>query len=73
MQHKVWWIVNLFFAAAFISGAVLILLRRADGAGHVETPASRLAALTVLGAFLLLIVIVELIVWAVMRASWKRN
>lgn len=74
MQHKVWWIVNLFFAAAFISGAVLILLRRADGAGHVETPASRLAALAVLlGAFLLLIVIVELIVWAVMRASWKRN
>ncbi|MFT9040888.1 DUF3923 family protein [Schleiferilactobacillus harbinensis] len=73
MQHKVWWIVNLFFAAAFISGTVLILLRQVDGAGHVETPGSRLAALAVLGVFLLLIVIVELIVWAVIRASRKRN
>ena len=73
MQHKVWWIVNLFFAAAFISGAVLILLRQVDGAGPVDTPGSRLAALAVLGAILLLLVIVGLIVWAVMLASRKRT
>ncbi len=73
MENRVWWIVNLFGAAAVSGGVVLLLLRQVDGAGHVETPGSRLAALAVLGAFLLLIVIVELIVWAVMRASRKRN
>ncbi|ERL66063.1 hypothetical protein L248_1155 [Schleiferilactobacillus shenzhenensis LY-73] len=51
----------------FISAAIVILRRTTDGTGHVETGASRLVALAVLGIALLLILAVELIVWLVKR------
>ncbi|KRL13293.1 hypothetical protein FD09_GL002120 [Schleiferilactobacillus perolens DSM 12744] len=72
MRHKVWWGINIFFAAVFVSGAMLIMLRQVDGAGHVETFGSRMAALGVLGAFALLIVVIEALVWFFSRPRKER-
>ena len=41
--------------------AVMILIRRVDGSGYVETGRSRLAALAVLGAAVLIVILCELI------------
>ncbi|AON64208.1 hypothetical protein CCE29_08180 [Lacticaseibacillus rhamnosus] len=59
MKHKGLWITNIVLAIAISGIGIRILMRRVDGAGHVETAASRLAALAVLVVFILIIAIVE--------------
>ena len=59
MKLKPWWLINSILGGFLFIGIVLILVRKVDGAGYTETPASRLLAIAVLVGFALLIVICE--------------
>ncbi|WP_379822461.1 DUF3923 family protein [Lacticaseibacillus paracasei] len=45
MKHKGIWLINGLLALFAVPIAVMILIRRVDGSGYVETGRSRLAAL----------------------------
>lgn len=73
MHHKVWSALNA--VGLLIVGILtwIILTRRVDGAGHVETSSSRMLALGVLGVFVGAVVIVELIALFLVRRQEKRQ
>jgi hypothetical protein len=51
----------------------MILIRRVDGSGYVETDRSRLAALAVLGAAVLIVILCELIYLLMAHAVKKAD
>lgn len=51
MRTKIWWLSNVIWLILFLSGIVLITIRRVDGAGVIQTPQTKLIALVVLGVF----------------------
>lgn len=61
MKHKGIWLINGLLALFAVPIAFMILIRRVDGSGYVETDRSRLAALAVLGAAVLIVILCELI------------
>lgn len=71
MKNKLWWIINGVLGFLIASGSIWILIRRVDGAGHVEDVGSRLLAIGMLGVLFVCIVIVELVVYFAMR--WLRR
>jgi len=68
MKDKRWWLLNGGFGIIVLLGIVLILVRQVDGAGHVETLASRLLAIAILVGFFMLIVAIEVVVHLVIKA-----
>ncbi|WP_047998652.1 DUF3923 family protein [Lactiplantibacillus herbarum] len=68
MKGKRWWLLNGGVGIIVFFGIVLILVRQVDGAGHVETPASRLLAIATLVGFFMLIVVIEVIVHLIIKA-----
>lgn len=64
---KRWWLLNGGFGIVVLLGIVLILVRQVDGAGHIETLASRLLAIAILVGFFLSIVVIELVVHVIVK------
>ncbi|MCU6429723.1 DUF3923 family protein [Lacticaseibacillus paracasei] len=71
MKHKGIWLINGLLALFAVPLAVIILIRRVDGSGHVETGRSRLAALAVLGVVVLIVILCEVIYLLIARAAKK--
>ncbi|MDC4186993.1 DUF3923 family protein [Loigolactobacillus coryniformis] len=68
MRTKIWWLSNVIWLILFLSGIVLITMRRVDGAGVIQTPQTKLIALVVLGVFGLFILLAQLLIyWLVCR------
>lgn len=68
MRTKIWWLSNVIWLILFLSGIVLITIRRVDGAGVIQTPQTKLIALVVLGVFGLFILLAQLLIyWLVCR------
>jgi len=67
MKIKRWWVLNGGLGIIVLLGVVFILVRQIDGAGHVETPASRLLAIAILVGFALFVVICEVVVHLMLK------
>jgi hypothetical protein len=72
MKHKGWWLANTILTVLFASGIYVVLVRRVDGTGHLETLQSRLLALAVLAALAFVIIIVQLIIWWLLKITARR-
>ncbi|MEN2330061.1 DUF3923 domain-containing protein [Lacticaseibacillus paracasei] len=68
MKHKGIWLINGLLALFAVPIAVMILIR-----GYVETGRSRLAALAVLGAAVLIVILCELIYLLMAHAVKKAD
>lgn len=55
MKMRIWWIVNIFWLLVFLADVIFVLVRKVDGAGIVQTPQLRIAAVGVSIAFLMFI------------------
>lgn len=67
MQHRSWRVVNVILGIVIALTVLLIMVRKVDGTGHVETLESRLMALLVLAIFVVLIVVIEWVVYLFMK------
>lgn len=73
LKSKALWLTNTILFIIIAGLAVIVLTRRVDGTGVVETPKLRLIELAILGILVLLIILVELIIHLVNRAVAKRH
>ena len=72
MKHKGIWLINGLLALFAVPIAVMILIRRVDGSGYVETGRSRLAALALPGAAEFIVILSDLISLQMSHALQKR-
>ncbi|BDR59776.1 DUF3923 family protein [Lactobacillus xylocopicola] len=63
MKQNRWQIVNAVMVIIFAILALVIWFRKYDGSGAVNTIGVKLSSLAVLGIFLLLVLVVELVVY----------
>lgn len=73
VRMKAWWFSNLIIAIIFGFMTVFLMVRRVDGAGAIQTPGAKLAALIVLGVVFLFVVLIQLMVlFGIQRRKPKR-
>ncbi|GAB5054414.1 DUF3923 family protein [Pediococcus parvulus] len=71
MWYKRWWIVNAIWIILFISCTVFVMIRKVDGSGAVQTLQNRLLSLLVLGIFLVIVFICQLIIYMFLKHNNK--
>ncbi|WP_082617812.1 DUF3923 family protein [Lactobacillus selangorensis] len=64
---KSWWVTNLIWVGALIAGVIYVEVRKVDGAGIVQTAATRQSALIGLVITFAMVVIMQLIWWLFAR------
>ncbi|KRN94181.1 DUF3923 family protein [Pediococcus stilesii] len=67
MKNKNWWIFNIVLGTVSIGLGILVLVRKVDGAGHIETVESKLIELLILLIFMGMILMIELIVHLILN------
>lgn len=71
MKMRIWWIVNIFWLLVFIADVIFVLVRKVDGAGVVQTPQLRIAAVFVSIAFLIFIALCQWLALYFIKRSEK--
>ena len=69
MKLKVWWLSNLLWLIIFSILSFVIFIRKVDGAGTIQTPATKLAAFIVLVIFFIFIVLPQLVLLLFVKRS----
>ena len=69
MKLKVWWLSNLLWLIIFSILSFVIFIRKVDGAGTIQTPATKLAAFIVLVIFFIFIVLTQLVLLLFVKRS----
>ncbi|KRN29167.1 hypothetical protein IV38_GL000045 [Lactobacillus selangorensis] len=67
LKMKSWWVTNLIWVGALIAGVIYVEVRKVDGAGIVQTAATRQSALIGLVITFAMVVIMQLIWWLFAR------
>ncbi|WP_125761490.1 DUF3923 family protein [Companilactobacillus hulinensis] len=60
-MKKIWRIINIAWIIIFVFLTILILLRKIDGTGAVQTTQARLVSLGVLAVFAIIIILCQII------------
>ena len=61
MKLKVWWLSNLIWLIIFSILSFIIFIRKVDGAGKIQTPATKLAAFILLVISFIIIILIQLV------------
>ena len=67
MKLKLWWLSNLVWLLIFGVLSFILLTRRIDGSGTVQTPKTRLVSLSVLAVFFIIILVIQLVILIFVR------
>ena len=62
MKLKLWWLSNLVWLLIFGVLSFILLTRRIDGSGAVQTPKTRLVSLSVLAVFFIIVLVIQLVI-----------
>ncbi|MDN2453715.1 DUF3923 family protein [Lactobacillus sp. UCMA15818] len=62
MKLKMWWLSNLIWLLIFGVLSFILMTRRIDGSGAVQTPKTRVVSLIVLAVFFIVVAIIQLVI-----------
>ncbi|MFT9005201.1 MAG: DUF3923 family protein [Liquorilactobacillus hordei] len=67
MRLKMWWLGNLIWLLIFGTLSFVLMTRRIDSSGAVQTPKTRLVSLGVLAVFFIIILVIQLVILIFVR------
>ncbi|MGE8203964.1 DUF3923 family protein [Heyndrickxia sp. NPDC080065] len=73
MKMKIWWVINIVWLFIFAAGAVVIGVRKVDGAGVVQTPEIKMITFAILGIVFIIVVLIQLVFLYFVRRNKTRQ
>ena len=68
---KLWWCANVFWLVIFSILALIIGIRKMDGAGVVQTPELKIITFIILGVAFIFVILIQLIWFYFVRKRTK--